>query len=62
MATAAIGALVRFCGHQGTIIADIYEIGNTNVIHASTPGCVVLVRNCLPQPQPGCMVESHLKH
>lgn len=35
MAKAAIGATVIYCGHRGTFIADIYEVGNVNVVHAS---------------------------
>jgi len=37
MAKAYVGALVRYCGHLGTFVADIYEVGNANVIHPSTP-------------------------
>lgn len=32
-----IGALVRFCGHEGVFVADIFEVGNACVVHASGP-------------------------
>jgi hypothetical protein len=35
MSKAAMGAIVRFCGHRGTFIADIWRIGSVNVIAAS---------------------------
>lgn len=35
MAKATVGALVRYCGHNGSFIADIYEVGNVNVVRAN---------------------------
>lgn len=35
MSKSAMGAVVQYCGHEGTFIADIYEIGDVNVVHAS---------------------------
>ena len=35
MSKSAMGAIVQFCGHRGTFIADIYDIGECNVVHAS---------------------------
>ena len=35
MSNSAMGAIVQFCGHRGTFIADIFEVGNVNVVHAS---------------------------
>lgn len=37
MANAAIGAQVQFGNHQGFFHADIFEIGNVNVVRASGP-------------------------
>ncbi len=30
-----MGAIVQFCGHRGTFIADIWEVGDANIVHAS---------------------------
>lgn len=41
MAKPAMGARVMYCGHRGMFIADIWRIGNVNIVHASqevTPG------------------------
>ena len=35
MAKPAMGARVLYCGHRGTFIADIWELGNVNIVHAS---------------------------
>ena len=35
MSKAAIGAIVQYCGHDGTFVADIFVVGNTNVVRAS---------------------------
>lgn len=32
-----IGAIVRYCGHKATFIADVREIGGAVVIHAAAP-------------------------
>jgi hypothetical protein len=32
MSKAAMGACILFCGHKGTFIADIHEVGNVNVV------------------------------
>lgn len=37
MAKSCIGAWIRYCGHNGCFIADIYEIGNVNVVNAGAP-------------------------
>lgn len=37
MAEPAIGVTVRYCGHKGTFLADIWKIGNVNVVHAAQP-------------------------
>ena len=37
MSKAAMGAVVQYCGHNGTFIADIFRIGDVNVVHASQP-------------------------
>jgi hypothetical protein len=37
MAKACIGAWVQYCGHNGCFIADIWEVGDANVIVASFP-------------------------
>jgi hypothetical protein len=34
---AAMGAKVHYCGHDGTFTADIYRIGNVNVVKANGP-------------------------
>lgn len=35
MAKPAIGARVMFCGHNGWFLADIWKVGNVNVVRAS---------------------------
>jgi hypothetical protein len=30
-----MGAIVRYCGHQATFVADIFEIDGVNVVRAS---------------------------
>lgn len=37
MAKAMIGAKVRYCGHRGYFIADIFRVGNSNVVRANGP-------------------------
>ena len=50
MAKSHMGAVVKYCGHNGSFIADIWEVGNTNVVHASRP---VSMEN-LDRPALGC--------
>lgn len=41
MSESKMGATVRYCGHDGTFVADIFRIGNVNVVRANgkvTPG------------------------
>lgn len=41
MKTGAMGATVLYCGHAGSFIADIWVVGNANVVRANgkvTPG------------------------
>jgi hypothetical protein len=41
MSESKIGAKVLYCGHNGWFIADIFKIGNVNVVRANgevTPG------------------------
>lgn len=35
MSKAYMGAKVQYCGHNGTFIADIFEIDGVNVVRAS---------------------------
>lgn len=35
MSKAAMGAVVQYCGHDGTFIADIFEIDGVNVVRTS---------------------------
>lgn len=35
MSKAKMGATVQYCGHNGTFVADIYQVGNANVIRAN---------------------------
>lgn len=35
MAEAIAGAIVQYCGHDGTFVADIFEIAGANVVRAS---------------------------
>ncbi len=35
MSKSSMGALVQYCGHNGCFIADIWHIGNINVVVAS---------------------------
>ena len=37
MAKPAIGAVVRYCGHDGVFIADIFLIDKVNVVRANGP-------------------------
>jgi len=37
MAKAYVGAIVRYCGHIGTFIADIHKIGTVNVVRPNKP-------------------------
>ena len=37
MAQAYMGARVMFCGHAGYFVADIWHVGNVNIVHASSP-------------------------
>ena len=37
MSKATIGAHVKFCNHAGWFTADIYKIGNVNVVRANGP-------------------------
>lgn len=37
MAKAHVGAYVRYCGHEAYFIADIWKIGNANVVKANGP-------------------------
>jgi hypothetical protein len=37
MSKSAMGASVRFCGHRGVFIADIFTVGNVNVIRGNGP-------------------------
>jgi len=36
MSKAFMGATVQYCGHDGYFLADIHEVGNTNVINAAS--------------------------
>jgi len=33
----AVGAIVRYCGHAGTFVADILEVAGACVVHAGGP-------------------------
>lgn len=35
MSKPAMGAIVQYGGHRGTFIADIWQLGDVNIIHAS---------------------------
>lgn len=37
MSKLAMGAIVLFCGHKGCFLADIWRVGDVNIIHASRP-------------------------
>lgn len=37
MAKPAIGARVMYCGHDGFFVADIFLVGNVNVVRANGP-------------------------
>jgi len=37
MSDAAVGANVMYCGHDGWFVADIFKIGEVNVVHAGGP-------------------------
>lgn len=32
-----MGAFVRYCGHNGVFVADIFLVGNANVVKANGP-------------------------
>jgi len=35
MMTGVMGAKVQYCGHDGWFLADIYVVGNANVVRAN---------------------------
>jgi hypothetical protein len=35
MSKPRMGARVLFCGHKGTFVADIFKVGNVNVVRAN---------------------------
>lgn len=37
MSKANLGATVIYCGHEATFIADIWIVGNVNVVRANGP-------------------------
>ena len=37
MSEAKMGAIVIYCGHRGTFAADIFKLGNWNVVKANGP-------------------------
>lgn len=37
MSEAYMGARVHYCGHDGWFVADIFRIGNVNVVKANGP-------------------------
>jgi len=37
MSRAKMGAVVQYCGHDGTFVADIYEVAEANVVRANGP-------------------------
>lgn len=37
MSKAAMGATVCYCGHDGTFIADVFEVAGANVVRANGP-------------------------
>jgi len=37
MSKAKMGATVQYCGHDGTFVADIFRVGNVNVVKANGP-------------------------
>ena len=45
MANAKIGAVVRYCGHAGTFVADIFEVGEVNVVKTDPVTNETLDRN-----------------
>jgi hypothetical protein len=36
MTKSRIGAIVRYCGHEGVFVADVLEVGNACVVHAAS--------------------------
>jgi hypothetical protein len=46
MSDAKVGARVMYCGHDAYFVADIYKVGNTNVVRAGGPiNETILVRD-----------------
>ena len=37
MKNGKVGAIVQYCGHEATFIADIWYVGNVNVVRANGP-------------------------
>jgi hypothetical protein len=37
MCEAKVGAYVKYCGHDGYFVADIFKINGVNVVHANGP-------------------------
>lgn len=54
MAESYLGAIVQYCGHNGCFIADIFTVGNANVVRANGP---VTMDNLI---RPASNVTHHL--
>ena len=37
MSKAKMGTIVQYCGHDGFFVADIFKVGNVNVVKANGP-------------------------
>lgn len=37
MSRAKMGARIQYCGHNGTFVADIFEVAGANVVRANGP-------------------------
>ena len=56
MSKAKMGAIVQYCGHNGSFVADIFEVAGANVVRANKP---VTPANLLRRAVPG-EVTHHL--
>ena len=62
MSKAAIGARVQYCGHDGWFVADIFRIGDVNVVKANgkvsgdtiNRPAVGVTHHLSDHPHPGC--------
>lgn len=67
MSKSCMGAKVMYCGHNGWFIADIFLVGNVNVIKANGPitaeglvrgQCCEATHHVIDFPKAGCWAKE----